>query len=77
MMLFLVHHGADLLANGNEQYRRAVEFAEDNLQYAAKELADELFSKAMANRETSFIDSGTNEWAGFAMTDFESFFPHA
>ncbi|KAI4918572.1 hypothetical protein J4E90_002958 [Alternaria incomplexa] len=80
MMLFLVHCGADLLANNNAQYQRAVQFAEDNLQYAAKELAHDLFSKAKAtqdllnevtaNRETNSIDMDLSGWAGDTFEDF-------
>ena len=73
MMLFLVHQGADLLADDSSQYRRAVQFAEDNLQYAAKELADELHAKAMASVGTSFIGKGDSGWTGFNMDDFTEF----
>ena len=75
MMLFLVHHGADLLADDSRQYRRAVLFAEDNLQYAAKELADQLHAKAMASVGTSFIGMGECGWTGFDMDDFTEFLP--
>ena len=73
MMMFLVHHGADLLAENSRQYRRAVQFAEDNLQYAAKELADKLHAKAMASVERSFIGMGECGWTGFDMGDFTEF----
>jgi ankyrin repeat protein len=74
MMLFLVHRGADLLANGNEQYRRAIQFAEDNSQYAAKDLADELYTKALANDQTQCIGM---DWAGLDMLDFGGFLSEA
>ncbi|KNG51052.1 ankyrin repeat-containing protein [Stemphylium lycopersici] len=51
MMIFLVNHGADLVSNSGEQYRRAIGFAEENLNHAAKALADELYSNALANLE--------------------------
>ena len=77
MMLFLVHHGADLLANNNEQYLRAIHFAKKSSQHAARELADELYANAVANHGTSFTGEGTIEWAGFALSDFEESFSQA
>jgi hypothetical protein len=74
MMLFLVHHGADLLANGSEQYRRAVQFAEDNTQYAAKDLADDLYKKALANDQTQCIGMDEIDWtSSFDTADFGDF----
>ncbi|KAI4663375.1 uncharacterized protein J4E78_003787 [Alternaria triticimaculans] len=75
MMLFLFHRGANLLADESRQYRRAVQFAEDNLQHAAKELADELHAKAMASVGTSYIGMGECGWTGFDMDDFTEFLP--
>jgi len=74
MMIFLVDQGADLLANGNAQYQRAIAFAEDNLQHAAKAVADELYTKALASQGPSFIDMGGEQWAGFGTPDFGSLF---
>ncbi|KAI4702809.1 hypothetical protein J4E89_010146 [Alternaria sp. Ai002NY15] len=74
MMIFLVGEGADLLANNNEQYRRAIAFAEDNLQYAAKAVADELYTKALASQGPSFIDMGGEQWAGYEAPNFGSLF---
>jgi len=75
MMLFLVHHGADILGDDSRQYRRAVLFAEDNLQYAAKELADQLHAKAMASAGTCFIGMSECGWTGFDLDDVTEFFP--
>ena len=74
MMIFLVGQGADLLADGNAQYQRAIAFAEDNLQYAAKAVADELYAKAFASQGPSFIDMGGEQWAGYETPDFGSLF---
>ncbi|KAI4640849.1 hypothetical protein J4E93_008442 [Alternaria ventricosa] len=74
MMIFLVGQGADLLANGNAQYRRAITFAEDNLQYAAKAVADELYAKVFASQGPSFIDMGEEQWAGYETPDFRNLF---
>jgi ankyrin repeat protein len=74
MMIFLVRNGANLLANNNEQYRRAVTLAEDNRQYAAKALADDLYTKLLASQGVSFIGV-SEEWTGPDMTSFEGFFP--
>ncbi|KAI4941476.1 hypothetical protein J4E86_010509 [Alternaria arbusti] len=73
MMRFLVSKGADLLANDNEQHRRAVILAEDNRQYAAKALADELHARVVASQQTSFINMG-GQWAGSEMPDFGTLF---
>jgi ankyrin repeat protein len=64
MMIFLVGRGADLLSNENLQYRRAVAFAEDNAQYAARKLADELYAKLLAKQGMSFIDMDADMWTG-------------
>jgi len=74
MMIFLVDQGADLLANGNAQYQRAIAFAEENLQHAAKAVADELYTKALASQGPSFIDMGGEQWAGYDTPDFGSLF---
>jgi ankyrin repeat protein len=73
MMIFLVGRGADLLSNGSVQYRRAVEFAEDNAQHAARKLADELYGKVSASQGPSFIDMGADAWAGVGASGFENF----
>lgn len=70
MMIFLVGRRADLLSNGNLQYRRAVAFAEDNAQYAARKLADELYAKLLANQGMSFIDMGADMWTGPNLSNF-------
>jgi hypothetical protein len=74
MMIFLVRNGANLLANNNEQYRRAVALAEDKRQYAAKALADDLYTKLLASQGVSFIGV-SEEWTGPDITSFEGFFP--
>ncbi|CAN9381424.1 unnamed protein product [Alternaria alternata] len=71
MMIFLVSRRADLLSNGNLQYRRAVAFAEDNAQYAARKLADELYAKLLAKQGMSSIDMGADMWSGPDMSTFE------
>jgi ankyrin repeat protein len=62
MMIFLVQQGADLLSNNEEQYRRAIAFADDNLQHAAKKLAEDLHQQVLASQVTKFISMGQNEW---------------
>lgn len=47
MMVFLVQHGAELLSNDKQQYRRAVQFARENGQPTAIQLADELLKKVL------------------------------
>jgi ankyrin repeat protein len=74
MMIFLVRNGANLLANSNEQYRRAIFLAEDNRQYAAKALADDLYTKVLASQGVSLIGV-SDEWTGPDITSFEGFFP--
>ncbi|KAL1793760.1 hypothetical protein ACET3X_008742 [Alternaria dauci] len=71
MMIFLVDHGANLLANNGAQYRRAVEFAEDNHQHAAKELANKLYEKALAEEGMLSVDMGVGAWAGGDVTILE------
>jgi ankyrin repeat protein len=39
MMLYLVQNGADLHTDDQQQFRRAIKFAEENAQHAAKKLA--------------------------------------
>ena len=73
MMIFLVGEGADLLANNNEQYRRAIAFAEQNRQYAAKSLADDLYAKVLVSQQAGIIGMD-GEWAAPDMPDFGSFF---
>ncbi|CAN9284285.1 unnamed protein product [Alternaria alternata] len=62
MMIFLANRGADLLSNGTSQYRRAAEFAESNLQHAAKALAKDLYEKALVSQVTNLISGDV--WAG-------------
>lgn len=74
MMLFLVNHGADLVSNGNKQYQRAVDFAEDNLQHAAKKFADELFEKVLTSSQvTGFLGMSEDALTGTGMDSFGSF----
>lgn len=73
MMIFLVSRGADLTSNGSVQYRRAVEFAKDNAQHAARKLADDLYAKVSTSQGPSFIDMGVDAWAGVGANSFESF----
>jgi ankyrin repeat protein len=75
-MQFLVQHGADLLCDDNRQYRRAIRFAEDNLQYPAKHLADQLYSEVLASCEANFVNSCENDWADIDMTDIDEFFSY-
>ncbi|RYO13367.1 hypothetical protein AA0111_g12256 [Alternaria arborescens] len=73
MMIFLVSRGADLLSHGSIQYRRAVEFAEDNAQHAARKLADELYKQVLASQVTGSIDMGRDAWAGPDMGSYRDF----
>jgi ankyrin repeat protein len=59
MMLFLFKNGADLLSDDRRQYRRAVEFAKENTQYAAVDLAKKLLKEALKKEEEDriFFDS--------------------
>jgi ankyrin repeat protein len=59
MMLLLFKNGADLLKDNRRQYRRAVEFARENAQYAAIELAEKLLKEALRKEEEGrfFFDS--------------------
>ncbi|KAH4480510.1 hypothetical protein HBH89_250460 [Parastagonospora nodorum] len=66
MMVFLVQNGADLLWNNRQQHRRAVQFARENNQHAAIQLADELLEKVLASQATDFRADGS-EWN---MTEF-------
>jgi ankyrin repeat protein len=47
MMRFLVQNGADLVANDQQQHRRAVDYAEKSGQYAAIELANSLLQECL------------------------------
>ena len=74
MMLFLVNYGADLLSNENRQYQRAVNFAKDNLQHAAKKFADELFEKVLTSSQvTNFIGMSGDAWGGTGIDSFGGF----
>jgi ankyrin repeat protein len=59
MMILLVKNGADLLSNDRRQYRRAIQFAEENAQYPAIQTANELLEAVMSN-------SGTGKLGGAA-----------
>jgi ankyrin repeat protein len=52
MMVFLVENGADLLSNDRRHYRRAIQFAEENAQYAAIQTANELLEAVLSNSGT-------------------------
>jgi hypothetical protein len=54
MMTYLVQNGADLHADGQLQYRRAVEFAEKNGQHVAKGLAQKLLEDTRADGGVGF-----------------------
>jgi len=47
MMRFLVQNGADLVANDQQQHRRAVNYAEKSGQYAAIEFANSLLQECL------------------------------
>jgi ankyrin repeat protein len=73
MMLLLVRHGADLLANGQQQFRRACRFAEENAQHAAKKLAEELLQAALNQQEASLTETGVAEVSEMTAFDFDTF----
>jgi ankyrin repeat protein len=54
MMTYLVQNGADLHADGQLQFRRAVEFAENNEQHVAKDLAQKLLEDTRADGGVGF-----------------------
>jgi ankyrin repeat protein len=54
MMTYLVQNGADLHADGQLQFRRAVEFAEKNGQHVAKGLAQKLLEDTRADGGVGF-----------------------
>ncbi|CAN9364873.1 unnamed protein product [Alternaria alternata] len=64
MMIFLVSQNADLLSNESLQYRRAVEFAENNKQHIAKDLAKDLYEKVLASQVTNVSGMGGDMWPG-------------
>jgi hypothetical protein len=64
MMIFLVSQNADLLSNEGLQYRRAVDFAENNSQHIAKELAKDLYEKVLASQVTNVFGMGGDAWPG-------------
>ncbi|CAN9385320.1 unnamed protein product [Alternaria alternata] len=69
MMIFLVSQSADLLSNESSQYRRAVEFAENNKQHIAKDLAKDLYEKFLASQVTNVFGMGGEVWAGSDMNN--------
>jgi ankyrin repeat protein len=73
MMLLLVRHGADLLANGQQQFRRACQFAEKNGQQAAKKLAEDLLQAALNQEESSLTETGVAEVSEMTAFDFDTF----
>ncbi|KAB2100460.1 hypothetical protein AG0111_0g11248 [Alternaria gaisen] len=64
MMIFLVSQNADLLSNESSQYLRAVEFAENNKQHIAKDLAKDLYEKVLASQVTNVFGMGGEVWPG-------------
>jgi ankyrin repeat protein len=73
MMLLLVRHGADLLANGQQQFRQACQFAEKNGQHAAKKLAEELLQAALNDEAAPFTEAGVAEVSEMTAFDFDTF----
>jgi ankyrin repeat protein len=68
MMLYLVQNGADLHADDQQQFRRAVKFAEDNAQHAARKVAQELFK---ATRKDGSIQVTAQESAEALIPDLD------
>ncbi|CAN9218800.1 unnamed protein product [Alternaria alternata] len=64
MMIFLVSQNADLLSNEGSQYRRAADFAENNSQHIAKNLAKDLYEKVLASQMTNSFGMGGDVWPG-------------
>ncbi|CAN9208995.1 unnamed protein product, partial [Alternaria alternata] len=64
MMIFLVSQNADLLSNEGAQCRRAMEFAENNSQHIAKNLAKDLYEKVLASQVTNVFGMGRDVWPG-------------
>lgn len=58
MMIYLVEHGVDLVADGGEQYRRAVRFAKRNSQGAACGVAEKLYREAQGRAESLVLGLG-------------------
>jgi ankyrin repeat protein len=65
MMTYLVQNGADLHADNQRQYRRAVEFAENNWHHAAKKLAENLLQSTRRGGGGCFIEQQVTEPTGF------------
>jgi ankyrin repeat protein len=65
MMTYLVQNGADLHADNQRQYRRAVEFAENNWPHAAKKLAENLLQSTRRGGGGCFIEQQVTEPTGF------------
>jgi ankyrin repeat protein len=65
MMTYLVQNGADLHADNQRQYRRAVEFAENNWHHAAKKLAENLLQSTRRGGGECFIEQQVTEPTGF------------
>jgi hypothetical protein len=68
MMLYLVQNGADLHADDQQQFRRAVKFAEDNAQHAARKVAQKLFK---ATRKDGSIQVTAQESAEALIPDLD------
>ncbi|KAH7386928.1 ankyrin repeat-containing domain protein [Phaeosphaeria sp. MPI-PUGE-AT-0046c] len=72
MMLLLVRHGADLLANDQQKFRRASRFAEKNGQQAAKKLSEELLQAALNHEEAPRIEAGAAQVSEMTAFDFDA-----
>ncbi|RYN58135.1 hypothetical protein AA0114_g1944 [Alternaria tenuissima] len=73
MMIFLVSQNADLLSNEGSQYRRAADFAENNSQHIAKNLAKDLYEKVLASQMTNSFGIGADVWPGPDMSSLAGF----
>ncbi|KAH7067905.1 ankyrin repeat-containing domain protein [Paraphoma chrysanthemicola] len=72
MMLLLIRYGADLLANDQQQFRRASRFAEKNGQQAAKKLSEDLLQAALNHEEALLIESGIVEVSEMTASHFDT-----
>ena len=61
-MIFLMKNGADIVSDGGNQYRRAVEFAEQNEQIPAMNLAEELYQIAKNISNNAGAQSWNLDW---------------
>jgi ankyrin repeat protein len=73
MMLYLVQNGADLHMDDEQQFRRAIRFAEKNSQHAAKRLAEKLFQTTQKYGGTQSIIADEAETVGFDSDMFDEF----